>query len=268
MKKWVKITLWSLFFIGLVLLGYSINQKLKTQQVIDPEIIIHVEGENAFITNFELLDSLKFHRFIYEGQSREELSPEKIEDYITQISQVKSVEVFYSLSGKWTIEVDTRNPIARIFNKYDESYYLDDEGNTFKKARKHVARVLVFTGDIYDRERSVPVTEIINNDSLISIRKLDDIYRISNYVCNDPLFRSLIGQVHLKKNGDFVLVPLVGDQKIVFGSAHSEKEVEGKFQKLRIFYEEAIPYEGWNTYTEISLKYDDQIVCKKKETDE
>jgi len=42
-------------------------------------------------------------------------------------------------------------------------------------------------------------------------------------------------------------------------------EIENKFEKLKIFYKEAIPYEGWSTYSEISLKYDKQIVCKKKE---
>ena len=59
-------------------------------------------------------------------------------------------------------------------------------------------------------------------------------------------------------------MPLVGDQKIIFGSAYSEKEVTEKFKKLRIFYNEAMPYEGWETYSEISLKYEDQIVCKRK----
>ena len=108
--------------------------------------------------------------------------------------------------------------------------------------------------------------EIINNDSLKSIKKLDDIYRISSYVCNDPLFRSLVGQVHLEKNGDFVLVPLVGGQKIIFGSAYSEREVREKFKKLRVFYKEAMPFKGWDTYLEINLKFGDQIVCKKKET--
>ena len=126
----------------------------------------------------------------------------------------------------------------------------------------------MFTGEIFDRQKSISVDEIINNDSLISIRKLDDIYRISDYVCNDPLFHSLIGQVHLEKNGDFILVPLVGDQRIVLDTTRSEREVSEKFEKLRIFYKQAIPYEGWNTYKEISLKYEDQIVCKKKETNE
>ena len=90
----------------------------------------------------------------------------------------------------------------------------------------------------------------------------------SSYVCKDTLFHSLIGQIHLEKNGDFILVPLVGDQKIVFGSASSIEEVEGKFKKLTIFYNEAMPYEGWTTYSEINLKFEDQIVCKKKNNNE
>jgi len=56
----------------------------------------------------------------------------------------------------------------------------------------------------------------------------------------------------------------VGDQKIIFGTAHSKEEVQEKFKKLTIFYNEAMPFEGWNTYSEISLKFEDQIVCKKK----
>ena len=87
---------------------------------------------------------------------------------------------------------------------------------------------------------------------------------ISHYVCNDPLLHSLIGQIHLKKNGDFILVPLVGDQKIIVGSAYSNREVKSKFEKLKIFYNEAMPFEGWDKYSEINLKFEGQIVCKKK----
>jgi cell division protein FtsQ len=61
-----------------------------------------------------------------------------------------------------------------------------------------------------------------------------------------------------------VLVPLVGDQKIVFGTANSAEEVKEKFERLKIFYKEAIPYEGWAKYNEISVKYDGQIVCRKR----
>lgn len=268
MKKWMKIVLWLLFAISVIVCGVYIRKSMNEQVLLTPVVHVNAEGENAFITGEEFIQRLKDNRLFFDGMTRQELNIEEIEKYLSSISQVNSVNVYQQIDGNWSIELDMRYPIARVFNIFGESYYLDREGNTFETIPSHTARSLVFTGEIKDRIQSANVFEIINNDSLKSIRKLDEIYRISNYVCNDPVFHSLIGQVHLKKNGDFILVPLVGDQVIIFGSAYTEKEVEEKFQKLRIFYEEAIPYEGWNTYSEISLKFKDQIVCKKKKTDE
>jgi cell division protein FtsQ len=57
---------------------------------------------------------------------------------------------------------------------------------------------------------------------------------------------------------------LIGDQKIIFGSANSELEIKEKFDRLRVFYEEAMPFEGWDKYDEISVKYEGQIVCRKR----
>jgi cell division protein FtsQ len=77
--------------------------------------------------------------------------------------------------------------------------------------------------------------------------------------------RAQIGQIHREKNGDFLLIPQVGAHKIVFGTAKNDKDVEDKFNKLIVFYKEGLPFEGWNKYNLINLKYDKQIVCSKKE---
>ena len=266
MKNWLKIALWFFFGLCVVVLVFMTQNAQSLKVLEKPVVRVHVNGENEFITSEEVLIELNHEALIWEGQTRGELDVDKIEAHLSKISQVKDVKVYSLLGGNWEIDIEIRKPIARIYNKFGGSYYLDSEGVTMEVSRRHAARVLVITGEIPDRIESVSVDDIINNDSLKSIRKLDDIYRISSYVCDDPLFRSLIGQIHLKKNGDFVLVPLVGDQKIIFGSAYSDKEVSEKFKKLRIFYKEAMPYAGWDTYKEISLKYEDQIVCKKKET--
>lgn len=267
MKPWIKIALWSAFGIAVLTLLIMTEQAQEEIPTERPQIEVHVKGEAHFITEEEILEDLAFHKLWQKGMRAGELPIGEIEAYLIGISQVKEARVYRKLGGDWKIEVTTRTPIARVFNKQGQTYYLDDEGFSMKVSELHAARVLVVTGEIPDRLEDENLPEIINNDSLKSIRKLDDIYRISNYVCNDPLFHSLIGQIHLEKNGDFVLAPLVGDQKIVFGTALTEEEVEEKFKKLGIFYKEAMPYEGWDTYTEISLKYEGQIVCKKKETD-
>jgi cell division protein FtsQ len=265
MRIWIKRIVWVLFFVGVIVLMFR-SCDMHDERIMDkPEIIIHVNGEDAFLTEDELYDRLKRKGYIFEGQNHKTLNAAKIERYISSMSEIKDVRVFTRIGKHWTIEVTVRKPIARIYNKYNETFYLDEDGIVVRASGLHTARVVVVTGLIPDRITSIPVKEIINNDSLKSIRKLDDVYRISNYVCNDPELQALIGQIHLKKNGDFVLIPLVGDHLIVFGSAFTDKEVRDKFEKLKIFYTEGLPYEGWDKYSEINLKYGGQIVGKINE---
>lgn len=264
MKKWLKIISW-LFFTVFVISILALALRTENQKKIEnPIISIHVEGENTFLTKSELIQRLKFKKLVFDNQGNQKLNIRQIEAAISEMAEVKKVSVFKNIGKNWFLKVELRKPIARIFNVFQNSFYLDEEGFSINRSNLHTARVLIVSGFIYDKFSRKSVTKIINNDSLKSIKKIDEIYRISNYVCNDTLMSKLLGQVYLKKNGDFILIPLVGDQKILFGTANSINEVEEKFNRLRIFYNEAIPYEGWDVYDEISVKYEGQIVCRKR----
>lgn len=264
MKKWLKILFW-VVLLGGVFFSLEFAKNQKNEQVIKtPKIVVHVQEEHSFMTEDELMSKLKTHQLIHDDQKFNQLNVAKIEKFIMNMSEVKEVKTFISMDGTLNIDLTLREPIAHVFNKFGENFYIDKDGFIIKGNHLHSARVLVITGDIEDKIASPMIDEIINNDSLKTIYTIDNLYQISKYVCNDPLLKPLIGQIHRKSNGDYVLIPLVGGQKIIFGSARNEEEISEKFKKLKIFYREAIPYEGWNKYEEISLKYDKQIVCKKK----
>jgi cell division protein FtsQ len=264
MKKWLIVSFWLLFSLGVLIIIFAANSAQSSTVVNKPEILIHVKGEFTFLTEDELYLRLTRNGLLFDGQTQAELDVNKIERFIEKMSEVKSVKVYTSIGQNWNVDVTLRNPLARVFNNKGESFYIDDEGKLMKLSEAHVAKVLVFSGEIPDDANSVNVQEIINNESLKNSKKLDEIYRISNYVCNDPLLHALVGQVYIQKSGDLLIVPLVGGQIIEFGSANSGKEVAEKFSKLKIFYREAIPFEGWDKYDKISLKYNNQIVCTKK----
>jgi len=265
MKIWLKILGWLAFLSTVIFLLVKVKNVQMDTIINTPDVHITVKGENAFLTKDELLERLERKGLIFHNQKYKELNPNEIEHFINEMNEVKNSKIYTNIGGSWNIEIELRKPIARVINKFGENYYIDEEGNKMPLSDLHTAHTLIVTGEISDRLNSENFNDIINNDTLKSIRKLDDIYFISNYVCNDQLFHSLIGQIHRKPNGDFVLIPKVGGQKIVFGSALSKTEVEEKFKKLKVFYKEAIPYEGWNKYDEFILKYANQIVCKKKE---
>jgi cell division protein FtsQ len=263
MKNWMKIGLWILVAAGVVTVLVFADREEKEKKYDIPEISIHVDGD-AFLTEPELIDRLKLHRLIQENEQVGKLNIRKIEYVISLMPEVKNVKVFKRIGNEWDIQLNLRKPIARIFNQLGQSFYLDEDGFLMNRSSLHTARVLVFSGFIKDRFTPNSIDRIINNDSLKSIRNLDDIYRISNYVCNDPILHKMIGQVYREKNGDFVLIPIVGDQKINLGTANSDEDVKDKFERILEFYREAMPYEGWNKYSEISVKYEGQIVCRKR----
>jgi len=259
----MKISLWILVSAGVIVILNVAYEEEHKKIIKSLDVSIHVEGD-AFLTEPELLDRLKLHRLIEKNQEVGKLNIRKIEYLIANMPEVKHVKVFKCIGNKWNIQLELRKPIARIFNKSGQSFYLDEDGFLMNRSNLHTARVLVFSGFIKDRFYPNSIFKIINNDSLKSIRNLDDIYRISNYVCNDPILHKLIGQVYREKNGDYVLIPIVGDQKINLGTANSDDDVKDKFDRLLDFYNEAMPYEGWEKYSEISVKYEGQIVCRKR----
>ena len=77
----------------------------------------------------------------------------------------------------------------------------------------------------------------------------------------DPFFGAMVQQVYVDAGGEYTLIPILGDQKIRLGNLD---DLDDKLQRLKDFYAEAMPYEGWKKYASISVKYRGQIVCKKR----
>jgi cell division protein FtsQ len=264
MKKWLKISLLSMLALMVLVLWVLGRNMEQARPMNTPKLLVHVDGADALLNETELYNRILSEHWFVPNQRSESLDVRKIEHEIRQMEEVNNVRVFKMLGGNWKIEVWLRKPIARIFAKNGKSYYLDSDGVTISKSQLHTANLLLFSGEINEPLFRQDAIKIINNDSLKNIRKLDEIYRISNYVCNDPMLRALIGQVYLERGGEFVLTPLVGDFKIRFGTAYSEEQVKDKFTRLKIFYKEGLPYEGWDKYSEINLMYDGQIVCRNR----
>jgi cell division protein FtsQ len=264
MKIWFVRILWGIVGIAVLLVVFFANEVESQRRLTKPKIAIHSEDENTFLTSQELLTRLQIRHLFFDKMRVKDLKVQRIERVIAAMPEVKNVNVYRHLGAELSIDLNLRKPIARVFNRQGESYYLDQEGFMMYRSPSHTARVLVFSGEINVPYNPRIHCDFINNPNLKSSREIDQIYRISNYVCNDPLMHRLIGQVYRDSIGDFILIPMLGEQQIVFGSARSIKEVSDKFNRLKHFYKEALPHEGWNKYKEISVKYEGQIVCRKK----
>lgn len=263
MKKKIIISSWILCILGVVYLLFATQNFQEKQSVVDPDVLISVADENAFLTKPELILRLKRLNLIYDHQTSQKLNTVLIEREIKMMPEVEKVDVYKRLSGKWGIKIKVRQPIARVFNNSGDSYYIDVNGVSMKPSSNFTARIVVFSGNIPDKADTLSIAQIEANDT-IAIKSLkDEIFHIAKVLHEDPFLMAQIAQVQRNQWGDFILIPVVGNQEIILGPANSERVVREKLKKLKIFYKEGMPYVGWDTYRIINLKYRNQIVCTK-----
>ncbi len=147
-----------------------------------------------------------------------------------------------SYKGILVVNVKHREPVVRIMSN-SGSYYLDKYGKKIPISTNYTANVLVTTGffkDKYATEKLLPFVLFIENNKF---------------------WQAQIEQVHIKQNGEILLTPLFGEHIIEFGNLD---DYQKKLQKMKAFYEQILANDNWNKYKTVSLKYNNQVVAKKR----
>jgi cell division protein FtsQ len=261
MKGWVKYVLWTLFITGVVIIMSFANSRQETKIIGMPEIDIEITDHMLFLTKDQVRTRLIDRNLIAENKQYSDNDIAAIEREIESMPEVRNVEVYVYVSGAWSIDIELRKPIARIFNMDNSSCYLDEDGHLMPLSETYTARVLTINGFVNETSMSKNVDEIINNDSLKTIEILDDLYAISQYVCSDEFFSAQITHVFVNQYNEFELIPRVGDQRILFGTTEN---ILGKFKKLEYFYSEAMSRAGWENFDTINVMNRGQVSCSKR----
>ncbi len=260
MNKILSISLWSLTIIGIIVLLSFVNKTRQQQTFKAPIVKIDYETENRFVDEADVLkDVLNANDtgILY----LDSFNVTDLERKLSKNSSIKEVQVFKTVDGNLNIEVKQRRPIVRIFSK-NESYYIDENGNLMLTTSKYTSRLLVVSGEINEPFiNRYKFSYASLEDSLKAKTRLDDIYKMAKFIDESEFWKAQIEQIYVNKVYDFELVTKVGNHKIVFGGVDN---LESKFEKLMFFYKKGLSKTGWNEYSELNLKYKNQVVCTKR----
>ena len=254
MKHWQTIlvrVLWSIAGAALIVL-FVVAWKAKEEKKYN-SIQIELVGENTaalFMDEKEILQIIH-EQGVKEGQAIGELNLNTLEKYLETIRWVKQVELFLDNAQVLQVKIEQRIPIARIFTASGNSFYIDKEGLQLPLKQLTVLRLPVFTNFPSDQEK------LSKPDSLL----LNDILHFTQAVAADSFFMAQTAQVNIASNGDFELVPSVGDHLVLIGSVEN---IEDKLNRLYTFYKKVWVQSGLNAYQVIDCRFDNQIVALKK----
>lgn len=121
-------------------------------------------------------------------------------------------------------------------------------------SESYTARVPVVTGNVI--LWSEDFMEKDNN-------QLRQLVALAHELKQDDFLNALVEQIYLNTKGELVLAPKVGDQVIYLGRYHKTKTLE-RLRRLKTFYREGLPYEGWRKYKSFDLRFSDQVIARKR----
>jgi cell division protein FtsQ len=245
---------WLLCLGGIVTLMSFVEVKKHTVHCTNIKILI--PGADNFIEREEIDAILKQSEGQLIGRSLEGINLNAIEEKIKANPYIALSTVYADMDGVIHIEISQRQPLLRIINAGGQDFYIDRNGLKMPVSPNFTANVLVANGRILERFSG-------KVDTLIT-KMASDLYKTALFLKKDTLWDSQIEQIFVDDKDDIELVPRVGNQRIILGTADS---LETKMTNLLAFYKKAMPQVGWDTYKTINIKYSNQIVCEKNNPD-
>ncbi|KAA6328818.1 hypothetical protein EZS27_022315 [termite gut metagenome] len=224
----------------------SFNHRIDNLICRDVIFIIKDSVNVGFVTKRDITEMLQKANLSPKDKPMNVINTSFIEKTLSKHILIDKVECYKTLSGKLCIEINQRIPILRIMSSNDENYYIDNKGKVMPMNVRCIAHLPVVTGDV---------------DKTFAMNEL---YKLGLFLYNNKFWNAQIEQINVLPKREIELVPRVGEHIIFFGDTN---RMEQKFERLKMFYLNALNKVGWNKYSRINLEFENQIVCTKRENE-
>ena len=243
MKKFLLIVV-ALMTIGYLVFSASYFRKLSRNKLCESfEVVIADSNRVQFVLTRDIERLVKRHNLHPVGKSFGDINTLAIRDTILTNQLVESAEVYTTPAGGIVAAICQRQPVIRVITSQGRSYYVDQERRIMPVTPAFTVYVPVVTG---------AVTETMAREEL---------YDFAMFLQRNADWDAWIEQIEVRSNDDVVLIPRAGDFSIVMGSL---KDYPVKLSKFIRFVDQGLNVLGWNRYSEINLKYENQVVCTRK----
>lgn len=255
--NWKLIGIVSLWIIGTgVVISSLAFTEIRQQRVLCKKIEINInrDDENYFINKNDILKIIYSTGDSLVGTPIQRIPVSLLERLLKMNKFINDADVFIDIKGKLQVNVKQRKPMLRIMNSNYESFYIDENGGKMPLSTLYSANVLVANGNIFESYNG--------KDDSIKTPTLRSLFYLSNVLRSDKFWNAQVEQIYIEQNQDIILIPRIGDHKIVFGDTSNANE---KLENLLVFYQKALPKVGWETYHTINVKFKGQVVCSRRD---
>jgi cell division protein FtsQ len=249
-KNKIIIGLWLLLALSIVVLLIAARQNKKHSFCSGSKVEISSKNQNYFVAEKDINEIINANGSI-EKRLIKNIDIASLEVALHKNPWIKNVELFFDNNGILHTDIEQRQPIARLFTVNGSSTYIDKNALRLPIKNTATVRLLVVTGFTSDNEI------LAHADSLLLI----DVKKVANFISVDTFWNAQIAQVNITSNGQFELIPTIGNHIIKLGNATNLAE---KFNRLFAFYNKAWVKSGMDTYDIIDVRFNNQVVASRK----
>ncbi|MEM1001862.1 MAG: hypothetical protein AAGH46_04355 [Bacteroidota bacterium] len=214
------------------------NWKNENRNIKD--IKVEFLGENTlFITQSAVSKLLIQNQEGITDKAKRIIDLNELEAALKSNEMIKKAEVYMSIDGKISAEIEQKKPLARVLS-YD--FYIDELGSWMPLSENYSARVPLVTGKIDKTD-------------------LTAVYTIAEHIERDDFLKQHITEIHRGSNSNFKLRLRTNDIIIELGDT---SELDKKFNNLKAFYQKALKDGIIDSYSKLNLRFTSQVICTKK----
>lgn len=234
--SYIKVVLLVLF-VGFL---FAFSSFRNSNRVVATPLIQFVGDDNLFITQATVSKLLIQNQESVTNKPKDIIDLNALETALNSNPMIKQAQVFMSVDGLITANVEQKKPIARVST--NASYYIDDEGSYMPLSTNYSARVPLVTGAIKK-----------NN--------LSNVFTMAQKVRADEFLKKHVIEIHQNEDQSIDLRLRNMDFKVHLGRLNL---LEKKINNLKAFYLKAKKDNALDNYSVVNLKFDKQVICTKK----
>ncbi len=212
----------------------------------------------GFVTTKEVKALVRKSQGEFLGQPMKNINLERIEKDLEQHPYIRSAQAYKDVRGTLHIMIRQRRPVVKVYLTGGKIIFIDDTGHLLPFSRRYPVHLLAATGDLSLPAGKGKMTTV---DDLSAGDPLQDIYHMALFIDSHPFWKDQIEQIYRNRSGEYCLTPRVGAHAVLLGDASAFEE---KMKKLYVLYTHALNNLGWNIYSQINLKFKNQIVCTRR----
>jgi cell division protein FtsQ len=232
---------------GLIVLLVAAIGKRNHERCRDYVITIKGARQNLFINEKDIKTMLDVAA---DGKIRDErvtdFNLRKLELRLKENAWVRDANLYFDNKDVLHVSVLEKEPVARIFTTKGKSFYIDSGVNQMPLSTLRSAKVPVFTNF---PDKQLPGEK----DSVL----LNDIKKMALFILSDSFWMAQTEQIDITENKNFEMVPTIGNHTVKLGNG---SDIEKKFHRLFVFYQQVLSKTGFDKYRTIDVQYEGQVI--------